>query len=213
MRMRTLAALPSAVISFADIREARPRVGTGRRTVAEKALKKRAVAHTSSLCETAAGLNPSPDHAALRRGVAGPDRTPRAIRPSRAPPAIAVVLGEPELSQWLATLGIEPIEAGCRRRTVDPRRYVERRTVAPLPQVAAKGWLAGQSGALLDATAVSLLGIPRHQLQDVSLSRSERSQNRRWRNPLATSLTAQPPLARTEVPACLLRCGLRETRG
>src|SRR5512132_4020075 len=34
------------------------------------------------------------------------------------------------------------------------------------------------------------------------LSRSERSKNRRWRNPLATSLTAQPPFASTKCRRC-----------
>ena len=58
------------------------------------------------------------------------DRTPPwATRPSRTPPAIVVDLGEAELAQWLATLGVEPIEAGCHHRAVPtPRRQVERRT-------------------------------------------------------------------------------------
>src|SRR5512132_2099628 len=132
--MRTPAALRSAAISFAESREARPPGLAPAGGQLRRDRLKRAVSHTSSLCDTAAGLFLS----RIRRRCSGvypsPDRPPWAIHPSRAPPVgIPVVLGEADLPQRLATFGIEPSEAGCRRRTVDPRRQVERRTVAPLP--------------------------------------------------------------------------------
>src|SRR5512132_248425 len=61
-----------------------------------------------------------PDQTALLWCVPDPDRPPWAIRPTRTPPAGIAVIAEPQLSQLLATFGIEPIKARCRRRTVDP---------------------------------------------------------------------------------------------
>src|SRR5512132_1953904 len=71
------------------------------------------------------GLVSVPDQTALLRCVPDPDRPPWAIRPTRTPPAGIAVIAEPQLSQLLATFGIEPIKARCRRRTVDPGRQVE----------------------------------------------------------------------------------------
>src|SRR5512132_3582313 len=168
--MRTPAALRSAVISFAESREARPPgLAPAGGQLGEGSPKARRLSY-QFLMRHGCGLIPVPDQAALLRCIPGPDRPPWAIHPSRAPPVgIPVVLGEADPPQRLATFGIEPSEAGCRRRTVDPRRQVERRTVGPRPEVAAKGRRAGQAGALLYATAVSLLGNSSHQLQHVSL--------------------------------------------
>ena len=116
--------------------------------------------------------------------------------PARPPPVgIAVVLGEAEFSQWPAALGVEPVEAGGRRRPIDPRRQVERRAIAPFPQVAPERRLAGQPGALLDAPAVSLLGDPSHQLQHVPLVAIREVAEPPLRNPLATSFMAPPSLS------------------
>jgi hypothetical protein len=145
-------------------------------------------ASTSSLCRNVAGLFAS----LIRRRCSG-------VYPVQS---VVPVLAEPQLSQWLATFGIEPIEAGC-RRTVDPRREIERRTVAPCPQVAPEGRLAGQPGALLHATAVSLLGNLSHQLQYVALVAIREVEESPLRNPLATSLTTAS-FCQHQVPAMLV---------
>jgi hypothetical protein len=63
----------------------------------------------------------------------------------------------------------EPLQACRHPRTVDPREEIERRLIAPLPQVCAKAGPLREAGTLLRTATVSLLGNTGHELEDVPL--------------------------------------------